>query len=58
MQTRYVQSGAEGDTNFYPMVNFAIDFGTSTGTYTIKDFRIKLCGNALAAANPIPTQTT
>ena len=58
VQTRYVQSGAEGDTNFYPMINFAIDFGTSTGTYTIKDFRIKLCGNALAAANPIPTQTT
>ena len=58
VQTRYVQSGAEGDTNFYPMVNFAIDFGTSTGTYIIKDFRIKLCGNALAAANLIPTQTT
>lgn len=57
VQTRYAQSGAEGDTNFYPMVNFAIDFGTSTGTYTIKDFRIKLCGNALAAANLIPTQT-
>lgn len=58
VQTRYVQSGAEDDTNFYPMVNFAIDFGTSTGTYTIKDFRIKLCGNVLVAANPIPTQTT
>ena len=58
VQTRYVQSGDEGDTNFYPMVNFAVDFGTSTGTYTIKDFRIKLCGNALAAANLIPTQTT
>lgn len=58
VQTAYVQSGAEGDTNFYPMVNFAIDFGTSTGTYAIKEFRVKLCGNALGAANPTPTQTT
>lgn len=58
VQTVYAQSGAEGDTNFYPMVNFAIDFGTSTGTYAIKEFRIKLCGNALGAANPTPTQTT
>lgn len=58
VQTAYAQSGAEGDTNFYPMVNFAIDFGTSTGTYAIKEFRVKLCGNALGAANPTPTQTT
>lgn len=58
VQTVYVQSGAEGDTNFYPMVNFGIDFGTSTGTYAIKDFRIKLCGNAVVAANPTSTQTT
>lgn len=58
VQTRYVHSGDMDDTNLYPMVDFVVDFGTSTGTYTIKDFRIKLCGNALVAATPTPTQTT
>lgn len=58
VQIGYVHSGDIGDTNLYPVVYFAVDFGTSNGTYTIKDFRIKLCGNALGAANPTPTQTT